>query len=163
MDKTKIIESLSPNEKKILPYLGEKISEICKKSNLDKTSVIRSLEYLQNKEIVKINYIKNKIIELDVNGALYLKKGLPERRLLNLLDEKHIVSLQDAQKEGNLSEEEFKASIGALKKKALIDLKNGKIILNASKSEISKKTLEEQFLENLPTDYETLKPEYLIE
>lgn len=74
MDKTKIIESLSPNEKKILPYLGEKISEICKKSNLDKTSVIRSLEYLQNKEIVKINYIKNKIIELDVNGALYLKK-----------------------------------------------------------------------------------------
>ena len=162
MDKTKIIESLSPNEKKILPYLGEKISEICKKSNLDKTSVIRSLEYLQNKEIVKINYIKNKIIELDVNGALYLKKGLPERRLLNLLDEKHIVSLQDAQKEGNLSEEEFKASIGALKKKALKALKNGKIILNASKSEISKKTLEEQFLENLPTDYETLKPEYLL-
>ena len=45
------------------------------KSNLDKTSVIRSLEYLQNKEIVKINYIKNKIIELEVNGALYLKKA----------------------------------------------------------------------------------------
>jgi len=162
MDKNKLIESLSPNEKKILPHLGEKINEICKKSNLDKTSVIRALEYLQNKNIVKINYTKIQTVELDVNGALYLKKGLPERRLLNLLNEKHIVSLQDAQKESNLSDDEFKASIGALKRKALIELKNGKIILNANKLEISKKTLEEQFLETLPTDYATLAPEHQL-
>ena len=162
MNTEKLIESLSPNEKKILPHLGEKINEICKKSNLDKTSVVRSLEYLQNKGIVKISYIKSKIIELDINGALYLKKGLPERRLLHLLDEKHIVSLQDAQKESGLSDDEFKASIGALKKKALIELKNGKIILNAGKAEISKKTLEEQFLELLPTDYDSLAPEHQL-
>ena len=43
MDTKKLIESLSPNEKKILPHLGDKLNEICKKSNLDKTSVIRSL------------------------------------------------------------------------------------------------------------------------
>ena len=93
MDTQKIIESLSPNERKIIPYLGEKINDICRKSNLDKTSVIRSLEYLQNKDIIKLSYVKTKIIELDVNGALYLKKGLPERRLLNILNEKHIISL----------------------------------------------------------------------
>ncbi|MCX6750803.1 MAG: phenylalanine--tRNA ligase subunit alpha [Candidatus Pacearchaeota archaeon] len=162
MNTQKLIESLSPNEKKILPNLGDKLNEICKKSNLDKTSVIRSLEYLQNKNIVKLSYTKSKIVELDVNGALYLKKGLPERRLLNLLNEKHIISLQDAQKESELSEDEFKASIGALKKKALIDLKNGKIILNTSKAEVSKKTLEEQFLELLPTDYESLSPEHQL-
>jgi len=159
MDTKKLIESLSPNEKKILPHLGEKINEICKKSNLDKTSVIRSLEYLQNKGIIKLNYTKSKIVELDVNGALYLKKGLPERRLLSLLNEKHIISLQDSQKESGLSEDEFKASIGALKKMALIDLKNGKIILNANREEISKKTLEEQFLDILPVDYDSLLPE----
>jgi phenylalanyl-tRNA synthetase alpha chain len=162
MDTKKLIESLSPNEKKILPHLGEKINEICKKSNLDKTSVIRSLEYLQNKNIIKLSYVKSKIVELDVNGALYLKKGLPERRLLSILNEKHIIPLQDAQKESELSDDEFKASIGALKKKALIDLKNGKIILNANREEISKKTLEEQFLELLPTDYESLAPEHQL-
>lgn len=162
MNIQKLIESLSPNEKKILPHLGDKIIDICKKSNLDNTSVMRSLEYLQNKEIVKLSYTKSKIVELDVNGALYLKKGLPERRLLHILNEKHIISLQDAQKESNLSDDEFKASIGALKKKALIELKNGKIILNASKAEISKKTLEEQFLELLPTDYSSLAPEHQL-
>ena len=108
------------------------------------------------------NMKKTKIIELDVNGALYLKKGLPERRLLNILNEKHIISLQDAQKESSLSDDEFKASIGALKKKALIELKNGKIILNANREEISKKTLEEQFLELLPADYESMKPEHQL-
>ncbi len=162
MNNQKIIESLSPNEKRILPHLGDKISDICKKSNLDNTSVIRSLEYLQNKGIVKLSYIKSKIVELNINGALYLKKGLPERRLLNILNEKHILSLQEAQKESALSDDEFKASIGALKKKALIELKNGKIILNASKAEISKKTLEEQFLELLPADYNSLAPEHQL-
>ena len=162
MDTKKLIESLSPNEKKILPHLGEKINEICKKSNLDKTSVIRALEYLQNKNLVKLSYVKSKIIELDINGALYLKKGLPERRLLHILNEKHIISLQDAQKESGLSDDEFKASIGALKRKALIDLKNEKIILNANREEISKKTLEEQFLELLPTDYDSLAPQHQL-
>ena len=53
----KLIESLSPNERKILSYLEEKnINEICKKSNLDKTSVIRALEYLQKKGVVKLTY-----------------------------------------------------------------------------------------------------------
>jgi len=37
----KLIESLSPNEIKILPYLEEEISEICKKSNLDKNFCIK--------------------------------------------------------------------------------------------------------------------------
>src|SRR3989344_2977885 len=162
MDIQRIIESLSPNEKKILPHLGDKINEICKKSNLDKTSVIRALEYLQNKGIVKLSYSKKKIIELSVNGALYIKKGLPERRLLHLLTEKHIILLKDAQKESKLSNDEFKASLGALKRKALIELKNNRIILNANKEEISKKTLEELFLETLPIEYEFLKSEQLL-
>ena len=162
MDNSKLIESLSPNERKILPYIEEKkISEICKKSNLDKVSVLRALEYLQNKGILNLHLKKKKIVEIGINGALYKKKGLPERRLLNLLDKKRIIPLQEAQKESKLSNDEFKASIGALKKKVLIELKNGKIIFNANKEEISKKTLEESFLEILPTEYDSLSPEQL--
>ncbi len=155
----KIIQSLSPNEIKILPYLDEELNQICKKSNLDKVSVLRALEYLQNKKIISLETEKKKIIEIGTNGAFYKTKGLPERRLLNLLNEKRIIPLQEAQKQSNLSNEEFKASLGVLKKKALIELKNGKIILNANKEEISKKTLEEQFIELLPIEYNTLTPE----
>ncbi len=157
----KLIESLSPNEIKILPYLEENISEICKKSNLDKTSVLRSLEYLQNKNIVKISFKKKKIIEIGINGALYKKKALPERRLLNLLDEKKILKLQEAQKQSSLSNDEFKASIGALKKKAFIELKNQRIIFNANKEEISKKMPEESLIESLPIEHDELSSEQL--
>jgi len=162
MPNQKLIESLSQHEQKILPYLKEKnINEICKKSNLDKVAVLRALEYLQNKNIIKISYEKKKIITIGINGALYRKKGLPERRLLNVLNEKRILELKEAQAQSKLSDDEFKASIGALKKKALIELNKGKIIFNANKEEIAKKTLEEIFIESLPIEYDSMSTEQL--
>ncbi len=153
----RIIESLNLNEKKIIPHLSNlDISEICKKSNLDKVSVLRSLEYLQNKKIINLLTEKKNIVDIGINGALYKKKGLPERRLLNALDKKRILTFEEAQKEGELSNDEFRASLGVLKKKALIELKNGKIILNANKEEIIKKSLEEIFIENLPIEEDLL-------
>lgn len=157
----KLIESLSPNELKIIPYLKENIDEICRSSKLDRTSVLRALEYLENKNIVTLSKERRKIVELGINGALYRKKELPERRLLNLLNEKRILKLDEAQKQSSLSDEEFKASIGALKKKALVEIKNEKLVLTGSGDEISKKTLEELFLEILPMDYNLLSPEQL--
>ncbi len=160
IDLGRISESLSPNERKILPYLEEKnLSEICKKTNLDKTSVIRALEYLGNKKLIELFYDKRKIVVLGVNGALYQKKGLPERRLLNLLSEKRIMKLPDTLKQSLLSDDEFKVSIGYLKNKNLIEIKSEKIIFNANRSEISKKTPEEIFLESLPLDYDSLNSE----
>lgn len=162
MDINKALESLSLNEKKILPHIEEKdINTISKKSNLDKISVLRSLEYLQNKGAVKLSQTKKKVVEIGINGALYKKKGLPERRLLNVLSEKRIVSFQDAQKLSGLSSEEFKASLGALRSKAMIEIQNGKIAFNAKKEEISKKSLEEQLIESLPLEYDSLSPEQL--
>jgi phenylalanyl-tRNA synthetase alpha chain len=160
MDVKRILQSLSPNELKILPCIEEKdIVSICKKSNLDKTSVIRALEFLKNKNIVELSYNKEKIIDLGVNGILYKRKGLPERRLLNLLEEKRIIILEDALKQSKLSEDEFRASIGSLKKKSLIDIKNGRIILNLGDHEIARKMPEEIFIENLPLNLESLPKE----
>jgi len=158
----RLIESLSPNERKVLPYLKERdIEEICKQSKLDKTSVLRALEYLGNKNIITLSKSKKKIVEIGVNGALYKKRGLPERRLLHLLNEKRILRLDEAQKQSSLSNEEFKASIGVLKKKALIEIKNEKVILTGRGDEISKKSLEELFIESLPLAYNSLNPEQL--
>lgn len=156
----KIAETLSPNERRIIPYLKESLKNIEKKSGLDETSVLRSLAYLENKNIVKLKTSAEKTVDLGDNGILYLKNGLPERRLLSFLSEKKILELKDS-KLIRLSENEFKAALGALKKKALIELKDGKVILTANMSEISGKSLEEQFLESLPLPLAGLKPEQL--
>lgn len=156
----KLLDSLSPLERKIIPHLKEKsIQSIVKKSGLDETSVLRALSFLENKKLVKLSSEKKKIVDLGDNGVVYLKNGLPERRLLTLLGETHEVKLGD--REIKLSENEFKAALGALKKKAMIELKDGKIILTASMPEVAKKMLEESFLESLPLEYSSLKPEQL--
>src|SRR5208283_1546403 len=143
MDLRKLLESLSPNELKILPFLEEDLISICKKSNLDKTSVTRALEYLQNKGIVELIYDKKKIADLGLNGIFYRKKGLPERKLLDLLKEKRIIQLEDAESQSKLSNDEFKVSLGILKRKSFIDINNKKVILNVGDEEISKKMPEE--------------------
>ena len=163
----KIIESLSSHERKLLRYLeelqGEKnvILKLCAKSNLDKISVLRSLNYLENKKIIKLFSEKKKIVVLDVNGLFYKKKGLPERKLLSLLSEVRFITLKDAQDKSKLSYDEFKASIGILKKMKFIEIKNGKIFLKASPEEVSKKTKEELLIEKFPIDEKKLSEEEL--
>ena len=156
----KIIESLSPNERKILPHLEQKnLSDLAEKSKLDSTSTLRALEFLSNKRILEISSKEEKIIEIGVNGVLYTKQGLPERRLAHLMVEKSSISLKDAQQQSGLNNNEFKAALGVLKKKALINLINGRIVLSGNKEEISHKTLEEKFLESLPRLMESLEPQ----
>ncbi|MEK6914689.1 MAG: phenylalanine--tRNA ligase subunit alpha [Nanoarchaeota archaeon] len=160
IDIKRITESLSPNERKIIPFLEEKdMISLSDKAGLDKTSTLRALEFLSNKDIIKINISNEKIVELGINGLLYIKNGLPERKLANLILEKKIISLDEAAEKSNLSDNEFKAALGVLKKKALIDLIEGQIKLNGTKEELSKNSLEEKFLTNLPKLLDSLKPE----
>jgi len=163
MDTKDIVDSLSVNELKILPHLEERdIVDICKKSNLDKTSVLRALEYLKIKGVVELNYKKTKIVDLDTNGILHQKNGLPERRLLNVINEKRIINLQEAQKQSRLSDEEFKISIGTLRRKNIIDIKNQNLVLNNSGGfGASKKTDEELFLDSLPIKLDSIPKEQI--
>ena len=157
-----VIQELSPIERRVLPFLSEKsVLQLARKSGMDKTSVLRALEFLANKNIVTLSVQKKNVVELGTNGILYKKNGLPERRLLNALYDKNILMLDEAKKTSRLSDNEFKAALGALKKKAFIELKNGKLVLTARKEEVTKKSLEEQFLELLPAEYEKLQPEQL--
>lgn len=160
MQNNELIESLSPDERKIIPHLSQKtLSAIIKESGLDETRILRALQFLSNKGIVSLKSKEKKIIDLGDNGFLYKKNGLPERRLLNFLAEKKFSSLDEVKKEVKLSDNELKASIGALKKKAMLDLKEGKLILTASMDEIIKKSLDEQLLDALPLALDSLTPE----
>lgn len=154
-----IIDKLSPIERKVVPFLNHKIDHIVKKSGLDEVSVMRALKFLEAKGALKLKSEIKKIVDIGVNGIYYKKHGLPERRLLSLLERDNHISLEDAKKESKLSDNEFKAAIGALKDKALVILSNGKLNLNAKKEEIIKKSLEELFIDSLPMQESALSPE----
>lgn len=157
-----LIDSLSPIEVKIVPYLNETIENIIEKSGLDQTTVLRALRFLENKSLIKIKIERKEIVNLGVNGLYYRKNNLPERRLLELIASKKQIPLSNLSNEIKLSENELKVSLGVLKRKALINIKNGKILLEAKKEEISKKFPEEMFLENLPLEKNSLSKEQLF-
>ena len=156
-----IIEKLSPLEIKIIPFLREPIDKIEKKSGLDSVSVLRALKFLENKEILKLKTTQKTIVDLGTNGLYYKKNNLPERRLLMILEQSNHLELEEAKKLSKLSENEFKVSLGVLKNKALINMSEGKISINATKEELSKKSFEEQLIDMLPVDKSALSPELL--
>ena len=156
----KLIESISPNERAIIPYLNEgNMQNIHEKTEIDKTSILRALEFLSNKDLIKITIKQEKIIELGINGLLYVKQGLPERRLANVISQKTSISIKDAKKQLGLNPNEFTVALGALKKKALISLINGNIVLTGKKENLTEITLEEKFLHSLPKNSKELQPE----
>ncbi len=157
----KLIEMLSPMERKIVPFLKQPIEEIEKKSGLDSVSVLRALKFLENKGFVKLEVKEQTIVELGINGVFYKKNHLPERNLLITLEVQGSLSLEEAKKSAKLSENEFKVALGVLKNKALISIINGKLVLSANKEELIKKTLEERLIEILPIEQSRLAPENL--
>ncbi|MCX8194247.1 MAG: phenylalanine--tRNA ligase subunit alpha [Candidatus Pacearchaeota archaeon] len=156
-----VILRLSPLEKQVLPFLHLKdLRKIDEQTKLGETAIRRAIKFLESKGLVIVKTIDKKIVELDVNGILYLKKNLPERNLLNvILEAKENLSLDEAKKLSELSDNEFTIALGTLKDKALINIVGSKIELKASREEATRKFLEEKFLEKLPLELEKLNEE----
>jgi phenylalanyl-tRNA synthetase alpha chain len=157
-----IVLSLSPLEKEILPFLKLKDSDkICAETGLDATSVNRALTFLANKGLVALSGDEKKVVKADINGILYLKKGLPERRLLSLVVEKtKPVLLNDAKKASGLTDNEFTIALGALKEQKFVSVESGgKIALKIGREEAMKKFPEEKFIEALPIEQEKMDKE----
>ena len=152
----KLIESLSQIERAIIPYLKEPIEEIMKKSNLDRTTVLRALSFLENKGIVKVQQLQRRIIDIGVNGIYYKKNQLPERSLLIAIEQNNNKPINDIKEIVKLSDNEFKAALGALKRKAIVSLENGKMKISGTKEECAKKFPEELLLERAPVAIENL-------
>ncbi len=154
-----IINSLSTIERAIIPYLSKNIGKIIELSGLDKTSVLRAIMFLENKGILKTKQEEIQTIVLGINGILYKKNHLPERRLIQTIENNQGKNLQEIAIKSNLSENEFRAALGALKEKALIEIKDGKIRISAKNEEIIKKMPEEILLEKIPFPEKNLNSE----
>lgn len=159
MEKEKLLLSLSAIERKVLPYANGTSEEIAEKAEVDNTTLLRALDFLSKKGLVELKTGEKKIIGLGINGVYYQKKGLPERKLLDELAKKKLIHLSEIGNVTGLNDNEAKISIGVLKKKAFVEIKEGKVILTASEKEVEKRTLEEELISILPIEEKELKPE----
>lgn len=155
MDEKLIIESLSPMERGVFSSLGDgvlSIDKISEKSGLDKTTVLRAVNLLEKKKLVSVESSEKDIVDLGILGVNYLKKELPERVLLNKLSEKKVVPIGEIKNVCSLNDNEAKIALGVLRKKALVEIEQGRLKLVARPEEIIKKMPEELFMEKLPMD-----------
>ncbi|MDD5651442.1 MAG: hypothetical protein PHF86_13680, partial [Candidatus Nanoarchaeia archaeon] len=145
-----LLESLSPLERKVLKALKthKKIPEIEASSKLSETEIIRSLQFLQNKNIVKLTKDEKEVVFLDKNGLKYAKDKLPERKFLESI-KTNPLSLDEIRKISKLDEDELKISLGVLKGKLAIQLGAKISITEQGKKILDNETYEESFLHKL--------------
>jgi phenylalanyl-tRNA synthetase alpha chain len=153
MDLKRLARALSPTEKKIIPYLKEgNISNIIRDSKLEFVEVMRALQLLENKEILKVNTESKELVKLGENGIKYAQEGLPEMRFLKAVKDSAL-TLNQIKEKANLTQEEATISIGALKSKVAIDIEKGKEmkfkIASNGNNLLSKQTPEEKLIEKI--------------
>ncbi len=146
-----LIESMHPLERKVLPVLKNNHTLLEIKSALstmDEVEIIRALQWLENKKVLKINTKVYELVSIDKNGKEVIKAGLPEKRLINAI--KKDISLSDLKKISKLTNEEFNVALGILKKKAAITLEKGKVAITKNGGKVkASESLEEEFLKLL--------------
>ncbi len=161
MEEQILIESLSPIERRVLPLLTREtqIIDSLITENLDKTTILRAIAFLKNKKLVNISKQETEIVDLGIFGIQYRKTGLPERILMNALMKEKEIAIKDIKIKTKLNDNEAKVSLGVLKQKALITIRKGIMELTAQPNSITRKSLEEQFLESLPKPLNSLEPQ----
>jgi len=84
---SQIIDKLSAAESKILPLLLQttNFSELVEISKLNETQVMRLLQWLENKGLLKISKQPVDMVDLGELGVKYRKLELPEKRFLKAI------------------------------------------------------------------------------
>jgi len=131
METEKIIATLHPFERKVLPILKDESSfdKVAEKAKLQKVEVMRAFQWLENKKLIRISKQLNEQVTLGQNGLKYKSHGLPEKAFLQFVMQHEPCSLEELQKGTGLSREEFSICLGILKSKHLIDLEKKNTLL----------------------------------
>jgi phenylalanyl-tRNA synthetase alpha chain len=146
-----LIAKLHPIERKIISFLsdGKTDSEIEKESGVSSIEVTRGIQWLENKDVLKIESTSEDIVEIAENGKNYLKNGLPEIRYLKLI-EHGAMTIKELQESKLITAEETAVCTGILKGKAAIDMKEGTVFITEhGKKLLVSEPLELSFLKRL--------------
>lgn len=151
-DIKELIKTLHPLERRIIPLLRHTsvFSELVKKSGLKDVEVMRALQWLQSKEVLKIKEDVKEVLRLGKNGMKALERGLPEKAFLTSIKNKAKL-LSKIKEETSLTEQEVNACIGLLKSKAAIHIGKGMVISinDNGRKLLERGSLEEKLLKRI--------------
>jgi phenylalanyl-tRNA synthetase alpha chain len=160
MDLLKVLESLSPTERSVLPCLrnGVELRTIAKEAKLKDIEVMRALQWLENKGMIKITSSAKDMTVLGENGRRYAKEGLPEKRFLEALSGK--MTMDALKKVTGLDDNEIRICMGLLKARYAISIIGNEVEPTSERERILKEGFpEEAFLKNLPRNFDDLNGE----
>ncbi len=128
-DIKELAETLHPLERKVVPHLSETndFLDLIQLTGLKDIEVMRALQWLQNKSVLKLKDTLYEEVKLDKFGEMYFKIGLPEKRFLEVLNQP--LSVSDLKQKAELNDPEFNICIGLLKKQDFISLEKAKEIV----------------------------------
>lgn len=120
------IGSLHRLERTVLPALlkCDDVEHICKHAKLKSVEVLRTLRWLKDKKLAEVREESSQFVEIEDNGRLYSKNGLPERRFLRAIEDGK-TGMSELIRVTGLSREEVNVSIGILRKKGFILMEKG--------------------------------------
>ncbi len=123
MDVQKLVESLHPLERAILPALTKHTAfdEVAAASALETVTALRALQWLSNKGLVTLTQTAAPVITLGENGRRYAAEGLPEKKFLGTVAAGK-KSLSEIEKITGLHKEELSISIGVLRAQQAISI-----------------------------------------
>ena len=161
-DIEKTISELHIYEKKFLKELGDNRQatpeEIAENADMDIKSVMSAAGSLASKDIIEVHKDVEEIYSLTENGIEYAEKGLPERRILDVLANKDSINMKDLANETGVDKKEANIAIGWLRRKNWAQIDQGVVnITDFGKDFVSKLDVDEKTLDYLKANADGVK------
>ncbi|MGZ7067630.1 MAG: phenylalanine--tRNA ligase subunit alpha [Methanobacterium sp.] len=152
-----IIDELHIYEKKVLKGLEESDyeatpEEIAESQGMNIKSVMSASGSLESKGLIEVQKDVNEVISLSETGKEYAVEGLPERRVLKVLNKEGTMPMKDMASKAGLDPSEVNVAIGWLRKKKWANIDKGNVIItdegrNAVSEEYSDELLLDKVLD----------------
>ncbi len=150
-----IIHELHIYEKKVLKGLEESgyegtPDEIEKSQNMNIKSVMSAAGSLESKGLIEVHKDVKEVISLSDTGKEYALEGLPERRVLKVLNEEETIPMKDMASKAGLDSSEVNVAIGWLRKKKWASIDKGNVtITEEGRDAVTEEYSDELFLEKV--------------
>ncbi len=161
-DIKKTISELHIYEKKLLKELEANPDatpeEIAENTGMNIKSVMSAAGSLASKDIIEMNKDVEEIYSLTEDGLEYAEKGLPERRILNVLATKDHIQMKDLADETGVDRKDANIAIGWLRRKNWASIDKGMVtITEFGKDFTSKMDMDEETLDYLKSNADGVK------
>jgi len=161
-DIKKTINELHIYEKKLLKEIEANSEvtpeQIAENTGMDIKSVMSAAGSLASKDIIEVDKEVQKTYSLTDDGLEYAEKGLPERRILNVLAEKKEISMKDLASETGVDKKETGIALGWLRQKDWAQIDKGVLKITELGNDFADKAgIDEKVLDYLQANADGVK------